>query len=406
MIDFLSRINAMSKGGSLMKQVFKYCLNNGKSTIPEIAKGLNYSVPAITKHVAELCEEGFFTDFGKTEAKEGRPANIYGVNQNSCYFVGVDIRWFSLSIGIINLSGEILKISTDNNFVFENNEQTLNNICRRVKEFINNVQAENIASAKKILNINVNISGRVNPKTGYSFSIFNHGEVPLSTIIANKLGYNVTIDNDTRAMAFGEYSLQSADNRHSTMIFVNIGWGIGIGIIIDGVMFEGKSGYSGEFGHMSVFDNEILCHCGKKGCLETEASGLALHRDIVQQINSGSQSVLAGKVRGGQEITIYEIIDAIVRKEDILCIETLEAIGMKMGKQIANLINIFNPDTVVIGGLIAQTGDYILQPIKMAVHKYALTLVSKDTEVVLSKLKSRAGVVGACMMARHRVLEE
>lgn len=144
---------------------------------------------------------------------------------------------------------------------------------------------------EKILNINVNVSGRVNPESGYSFSQFNFEERPLADVLSEKLGHKVTIDNDTRAMTYGEY-MQGCVKGEKDIIFVNVSWGVGIGIIIDGKVYTGKSGFSGEFGHVNAYDNEIICHCGKKGCLETEASGSALHRILLERIQSGESSIL------------------------------------------------------------------------------------------------------------------
>ena len=189
------------------------------------------------------------------------------------------------------------------------------------------------------------------------------------------------------------------------IIFVNVSWGVGIGIIIDGKVYTGKSGFSGEFGHVNAYDNEIICHCGKKGCLETEASGSALHRILLERIKSGESSILSTRISGEEDpITLDEIITA-VNKEDLLCIEIVEEIGQKLGKQIAGLINIFNPELVIIGGTVSLTGDYITQPIKTAVRKYSLNLVNKDSAIITSKLKDKAGIVGACMLARSRMFE-
>ena len=214
----------------------------------------------------------------------------------------------------------------------------------------------------------------------------------------------VTIDNDTRAMTYGEYMCKGVKGEKD-IIFVNVSWGVGIGIIIDGKVSTGKSGFSGEFGHVNAYDNEIICHCGKKGCLETEASGSALHRILLERIKSGESSILSTRISGEEDpITLDEIITA-VNKEDLLCIEIVEEIGQKLGKQIAGLINIFNPELVIIGGTLSLTGDYITQPIKTAVRKYSLNLVNKDSAIITSKLKDKAGIVGACMLARSRMFE-
>jgi ethanolamine utilization protein EutA (predicted chaperonin) len=166
------------------------------------------------------------------------------------------------------------------------------------------------------------------------------------------------------------------------------------------------SGFAGEFGHINAFDNEVLCRCGKKGCLETEASGSALYRILLERIRNGENSVLYKRVDEDEaSLTLEEIISAINQEEDLLCIEIVEEIGKKLGKQIAGLINIFNPDLVIVGGTLSFTGDYIMHPLKTAMKKYSLNLVNKDSVIRESKLKEKAGVWGACMLARNRMFE-
>lgn len=212
------------------------------------------------------------------------------------------------------------------------------------------------------------------------------------------------IDNDTRAMAYGEY-MKGAVEGEQNVIFVNVSWGLGIGIIIDGKPYYGKSGFSGEFGHFPIFENEIICHCGKKGCLETEASGLAIHRNILERVANGESTVLTEMVKDMNKLTLTDIIKA-TNLEDPLCIEIVEEVGYKLGKYIAGLINIFNPELVVIGGQVAETEGFLMLPIRSSVRKYSLNLVNKDTKIVSSKLKNKTGIIGACMIARGRLFAE
>lgn len=217
-----------------------------------------------------------------------------------------------------------------------------------ILKFIKKIDIDN----DKILNININVSGRVNPELGYSFSQFKFEERPLTEVLTEKIVFRVSIDNDTRAMAYGEF-MQGAVKGEKDIIFVNISWELGIGIIIDSKVYTGKSGFSGEFGHTNVFDNEIICHCGKKGCLETGASGSALHQILLERIQKGESSILSNRIQVKEKpLTLDEII-AVVNKEDLLCIEIVEEIGQKLGKQIAGLINIFNPELVIIGGTLS-----------------------------------------------------
>lgn len=398
--QFLKEIEVGSKSAIVKKRILTHYIYNGSSTIPELSKELDLSIPTVTKFIGEMCEEGFINDHGKLETSGGRHPILYGLNPESGYFIGVDIKRFSMNIGLINFKGDMVELKMNAPYKLENSVDGLNDLCKTITAFVDKLSIDK----DKILNININLSGRVNPESGYSFSLFNFEERPLAEILTEKIGYKVTIDNDTRAMTYGEY-MRGGVKGEKNILFVNISWGLGIGIIIDGKIYNGKSGFSGEFGHISSFDNEIICHCGKKGCLETEASGSALHRILLERIKNGENSILSNRVTSGHNtITLEEIVSA-VNKEDLLCIEIVEEIGQKLGKQIAGLINLFNPELVVIGGILSLTEEYITQPIKTAVRKYSLNLVNKDSAIITSKLKDKAGIIGACMIARSRMFE-
>ncbi|BEG99348.1 ROK family transcriptional regulator [Bacteroides sedimenti] len=397
--NFLAELEKGTKNALIKKRIINHYIYNGNSTITDLSKEVDLSVPTVTKFISEMCEEGFINDYGKLETSGGRHPNLYGLNPKSGYFIGVDIKQYDLNIGLINFKGDLVELKMNVPYVFENTTESLNNLCQIILNFIKRQTIDK----DKILNINVNISGRVNPESGYSYSIFYFDERPLAEILSEKLSCRVSIDNDTRAMTYGEYMVGGV-NSEKDIIFVNISWGLGIGIIIDGKIYKGKSGFSGEFGHVSTYDNEIICHCGKKGCLETEASGAAMHRMLIERIKGGASSSLSSKVLKGETVTLSDIIDAVT-KEDMLCIDIVEEVGQKLGKQIAGLINIFNPEMVIIGGTVSLTGDYITQPIKTAIRKYSLNLVNKDSNVITSKLKDKAGIIGACMLARSRMFE-
>lgn len=396
----LKEIETGSKNALLKKRIITHYIYSGNSTLTDLSKELDLSVPTITKFVSEMCEEGYINEYGKLETTGGRHPILYGLNPESGYFIGVDIKKFAVNIGLINFKGDMVDLKMDIPYKLENTPEALEELCRTICNFIKKTKIE----TDKILNININISGRINPELGYSFSYFNFSERPLAEILTEKIGYQISIDNDTRAMTYGEF-LRGCVKGEKDIIFVNISWGLGIGIIIGGKVYTGKSGFSGDFGHINVFDNEILCHCGKKGCLETEASGSALHRILLERIKNGASSILSNRINTCETpLTLDEII-AAVNKEDLLCIEIVEEIGQKLGKHIAGLINIFNPELVIIGGTLSQTEDYITQPIKSAIRKYSLNLINKDSVITTSKLKGEAGVIGACMLARSRMFE-
>ena len=395
----LKEIEKGSKNALLKKKIITYYIYNGSSTITELSKELNLSIPTVTKIIGEMNEDGYINEYGKLETSGGRHPILYGLNPESGYFIGVNMNRFSLDIGMINFKGDLIFHKANIPYDLQNTTQAFDTLCDIVAEQIAGFNIDH----DKIRNICIDVSGRVNPESGYSYTIFNFSEQPLSEALTARIGYPVCIDNDTRALTYGEYISGCVDGEKD-IIFVNASWGLAIGIVIDGKIYSGKSGFAGEFGHIPAFDNEILCHCGKKGCLETEASGRALHRILLERVAGGETSILSGKIADGEQITLDEIIDAINR-EDPLCIEILEEIGQKLGKQIASLINIFNPELVIIGGRLSLVDEYLTEPIKSAIRKYSLNLVNKDSLIAVSKLKDKAGVIGACMLARSRMFE-
>ena len=133
---------------------------------------------------------------------------------------------------------------------------------------------------------------------------------------------------------------------------------------------------------------------------------MALHRELLKEVRAGKSSILSARMMDNpDDVAVSEIVDAI-NSDDSLCIELIEDIGQKLGKQVAALINIFNPELVVIGGLLAGAQEYLLQPVRQAVRKYSLSLVNRDSKIVCSKLGEKAGVIGACLLARNQMLEQ
>ena len=396
----LKELEGGTKQAVMRKKIITHYIYNGTSTITELAKELDLSVPTVTKFIDEMCTEGYLNDYGKLETAGGRHPSLYGLNPDSGYFMGVELCATEVNIGVINFKGDMVHVKRHIPFVSSNTLQSLDEFCGIIKEFMDEVTLDK----EKLLNINVNLIGRVNSDLGYSYSVFNLSERPLTEILSEKLdGLRVSIDNDTRAMAYGEF-MQGIVRNEKNVLFINVSWGLAAGIIIDGKMYKGRSGFSGEFGHNYGYDNEILCHCGKKGCIETEASGLALHRILLEQLAKGKSSIIQQMKEDVSQITLDDIIEAVER-EDMLCIELVEELGMKLGTHIAGLVNIFNPEMVVIGGLLSQTGDYLIQPIASTLRKYTLNLMIYDSFIVQSKLKDKAGIVGACMVARSRLFE-
>ena len=303
------------KSALMKRRIISYYIHNGNSTITDLSLVLDLSIPTVTKFIDEMCVSGILSEYGKLERSGGRNPSLYGLNPESGYFIGVDIKRSSLNIGLVNFNGEMVDAQVNIPYIFENSMAGLTALCEHIKKFIENLEID----CSKILNICVNVSGRVNPDSGYSYSWFNFSEDPLSQVMSEMIGYPVCVDNDTRAMTYGEFMKGKAKS-YKNVLFVNASWGIGLGMILDGKIYLGKSGFAGEFGHIHFYDNQVICHCGKKGCLETEASGQAVCRKLIERVKKGEISVLSEDIKAGKDISLEKIVES-ANNEDILCIE-------------------------------------------------------------------------------------
>ncbi|GGH13230.1 ROK family protein [Sphingobacterium alkalisoli] len=386
------------KNNSIKKEIVGILSISSNTTISELSKQLKLSVPKVTNLINELIEEGLVKDFGKSTTLSGRKPNVYGLVPTSGFFIGVDVKHNHVNIGLIDLNKQIVAISENLPYKLDNNRESLEELCSIIKSFIKKTSVPR----EKILALGLNLTGRINYKTGYSYSFFHFSEKPLSKYLEDTLHIKTFIENDSRAMAYGEFMAGVVKNEKN-VLFLNLDYGIGMGTVINGQIYYGKSGFAGEFGHLPLFDNEVICQCGKKGCLETEASGRALTQLFAQKIKNGYTSSLTNYMQPDQ-IKLKNIIEA-VNNDDVLAIDLIAEIGEKIGRGIALLINLYNPELIVLGGPLSQTNDYILLPIKSAINKYSLNLVNTDTQIKLSVLQEKAGVIGACLLVRDRLLD-
>ncbi len=396
MYSFLN--DSGSKSATAKREILRICLSSLNYSISDFSKSLGISVPTVTKLIGELMDEGFIQDEGKIGTSGGRRPSIYGLNPGAGYFVGVDVARHHFHIAVCNFKGELVGFIQDIEFVLEPNAQSFRDMCHMVKA---QITASGIPWIK-VLGVGVSLSGRVNPEKGYSLSYFMSDDLPLNELFQKEFNVPVTVENDSRAMTYGEY-MTLGPEADKDMVFINLSWGLGMGMILDGHLYYGKSGYSGEIGHFPLLDNDILCRCGKVGCLETGASGSALHRMILEKLKSGRKSSLSAAFEQKGDIELQEILQAI-REEDVLAIEGIGKTGRILGRGIAGIINLFNPGLVVIGGRLIVGGDYLLLPIQTEVNKLSLSRVSHDTTIRLSALDRKAASVGDCLLSRSKIL--
>ena len=380
------------------KAILGLCEKGMAFSLADLAKELGISVPKISRIVGEMQAEGYLAELGKQESAGGRRPSVYGLNPAAGYFVGVDVGPDSFSLAVTDFPGRVVHYQDDLPYKLVNTEESALGLCARVIQALDQAHID----TGIVRSYGVNLTGRVNHVTGYSYSYYISEEKPIRDVFEQGFREKVSVENDSRGMAYGEY-MSGISGDAGTVLFLNVGWGLGMGMVLDGKLFLGKSGFSGEVGHFPLLDNHQICRCGKIGCLETGASGIALHRLLGEKLRDGHPSLLSPAFREGKEITLADIMEAI-DKEDVTAIECIESVGATLGRAVAGLINIFNPEMVIVGGKISVTERYLMPQLKMSVNKLSLNLANNDTVIKVSKLGKRAGAIGASLLSKSRLL--
>lgn len=209
--------------------------------------------------------------------------------------------------------------------------------------------------------------------------------------------------NDASAAALGEHS-HGAGRGTRDMVFITVSTGIGGGIIIDGRLYQGISGGAGEIGHMVMDVGGPLCGCGNHGCLEALASGTAIARDATDRIALGTYSSITKFTADGAAITA-EAVAAAARQGDPLANDVVSRAAHYLGMGLVSVVNIFNPEKVVIGGGVAQMGEMLLGPARTVVTEKAFKLSADAARIVQARLGGDAGIVGAAVYAQQELKE-
>jgi len=256
-------------------------------------------------------------------------------------------------------------------------------------------------AASELAAIGIGAPGLSNPDTGILFTSPNlpgWHDVPLRDIMEKELGKKAFLINDANAAALGELHFGAAKGTRN-FIYVTLSTGIGGGIVIDGKVYTGATGVAGEIGHMTIDDDGPLCKCGNKGCWESLASGTALVREARQQIKQGAKTSILTHAGGLMEKVTAEVIHQAAQAGDGLAQELIARTGYYVGVGLASLINLFNPELIVIGGGLSNIGDMLLEPAYRTAGERAFEPSYEAVRFAPAKLGRNSGVLGAAIFA-------
>jgi len=390
--------SVVSKDIKLNRRILSIMSEKKELTVNDISEALNISSPKAGELLSKLVEEKLIMVSGKQSVGPGRKATLYTLGRDNCYFLGVEIKKYKINIGLMGFDKSIVKSKLDIPFLYQEEGESLKEIILIINNFLNEITIER----NKIAGVGISVAGRINVRTGDILTIYHFSDAPIKTILEKELGMPVYLDNDSRTIAYGEFHFGNRKKEKEVLV-MNLDYGMAIGIFVEGKPVYGASGYAGELSHIPLFNNEKICFCGKKGCLETEASGFALIQKIIALMKDGSNSILKKVFNKKGFLELEDILNA-VQKGDNLTLQAISSIAENLGRGLAITINIFNPELIIIGGALSAIGEPLLLPLKTSIIHYSLNLVNTDTKVVLSNLHYRAGLLGSCLLVRDKLL--
>lgn len=308
------------------------------------------------------------------------------------YYAGVDLGGTNTKIGILNREGDILKSRIIKTLSAEGVDNTLERIWKTIQE----LSQELDINIKNIKGIGLGIPGPVLEQSIVAF--FANFPWERNINIKEKLekltGIETKLDNDANIIALGEAKYGAAKGSKSS-VTVALGTGIGGGIYIDGKLVSGAKGAGGEVGHMKIVKDGKLCGCGQRGCFEAYVSATGLIREAVSRLTVNKQNLLYKMIDGDlMKLEAKDIFDA-AREGDAFSLDLVDYEAEYLALGIANILNIINPEVVVLGGGVALAGDILLNPMKEKMVKYALPVTLEELQIVQGVLGNEAGIKGA-----------
>ncbi|EEI91451.1 ROK family protein [Sphingobacterium spiritivorum ATCC 33300] len=390
----------MEKSNLSHKELILSILYYNKShSIADLSIKTRKSIPSISKIINELHFNQLIIEGGLAPSTGGRRPTTYCINSNlNKYILSVAIDQHYSRAVIFNLSNEALTpvLEIENNFNIP--DIAFQNIIDLIKQTLehDNYNSDNV------LGIGISMPGFVDTAQGTngSFKDKNENLYNIKLEVENRFQIPTYLENDSTAIAIAEqYFGKAKDTSHA--LIINIGWGVGLGIIVDNKLFRGYSGYAGEFSHIPLSASDKLCSCGKRGCLEVEASLSAAIQFSKERLEIGEKSILAQRLTDDKPGNSHHLIQSAL-EGDQLAISALAKCGYMLGKGIATLIHILNPEKIILSGRGSQAGSILMPQIQTAMNEFCIPRIARKTAIRISELTDKAQLIGsACIVLEY-----
>lgn len=355
---------------------------DGPISRAQIAKKTKLTPPTVSSNVKSLIAEGIVEESALGESQGGRKPTMLLIRHTAYYIVGVDIGPENIQCAVADLAGNIYTRTTSRLEKPLTNDSFLTQLTACIQQVIR----QTIVPKEDLIGIGVAMHGVIDIEAGISLFAPNLGlkNIPIKSTLMDEFEMDVKVENDARVMALGEAWFGEHEKLDS-MLAVNIGRGVGAGILVDGRLFHGAESLAGEIGHMTIDIHGDICECGNRGCLQTFATGSAIERRANE----------AMKIRAEKLPFTAEKVYELACKGDEESKQVLIDTGRFIGIGLTNLIHMLNPSKIVIGGGVMKSREFIYPSIIKTIEQHALTPEAKHTNVEVTKLGDDATLLGA-----------
>ncbi|WP_367866871.1 ROK family protein [Pedobacter sp. WC2423] len=382
----------------LRVDIIKQLYYKNPLSLTELSKLTAKSLPLVTKVVNELVSEGYVQEQGLGPSTGGRRASLFLLNiEKQRYVISVATDQFTARLIIYDLANTIILPVKKLELDILDDEEAVDKLVSFIAE---NIDASGI-DQKKFLGIGIGMPGFISAEEGVNYTHLKTKDGShFGQYLTTRLKLPVFIDNDSRLIANAELFFGAAVGMKDVMV-VNIGWGTGLGMIINGQLYRGNSGYAGEFSHIPLSATNTLCSCGKRGCLEVETSLLVMTQKAKMAMETGEATSMTELFKDESRNTGELFLEA-ASNHDPLAVSILSEAAFHIGKGVATLIHIMNPECIVLSGRGAAAGKILLPPIQQAINEFCIPRIAAQTSVILSELAADAELLaGASLVIEH-----
>lgn len=363
-------------------------------TLTDLSKLTHKSVPLVTSVVNDLVSDGYVLEHGLAPSTGGRRASTFLLNETkSRYIVAVAMDQLVTHVIIYDLLNRVKMERELLQLDLATHKDPLPVLVGFLKDYL----FRSGLDTREILGVGIGMPGFINIQQGINHTFFpvEDGK-SLKEKLSAELGLPVCIDNDSSLIALAELKFGAGVDLKDVLV-VNIGWGIGLGMIVNGQLFRGHSGFAGEFSHIPLSESNKLCSCGKRGCLEVDTSLLVLVERAKSEIAAGVSSSLESLFKDENKLPGDHFLDA-AKAGDPLAVSILSDAAFLIGKGLATLIHIMNPNLIVLSGRGAIAGKILMAPIQQAINEFCIPRLAEHTDILVSALAGDGELMGAATL--------